>query len=154
MGEELKEMGKDFSDKNLYMQKDFKYLYACQICEPLIFISSNPNKSIQPFLSDFIICAIPTITFEEKRIRETLVNYAKDNNFEIQISNVESVVLEWVEIDGQKKPSLRAKYTYQNTNISPLSNRRALPTYPLFEKSGAKTFKEKLAFFFMYSSNF
>ena len=32
------------------------------------------------------------------------------------ISNVESVVLEWVEIDGQKKPSLRAKYTYQNTN--------------------------------------
>lgn len=32
------------------------------------------------------------------------------------ISNVESVVLEWVEIDGEKKPSLRAKYTYQNTN--------------------------------------
>lgn len=29
---------------------------------------------------------------------------------------VESVVLEWVEIDGEKKPSLRAKYSYKNTD--------------------------------------
>ena len=32
------------------------------------------------------------------------------------ISNVESVAFEWVEIEGEKKPSLRAKYCYENTN--------------------------------------
>ena len=32
------------------------------------------------------------------------------------ISNVESVAFEWVEIDGGKKPSLKAKYCYENTN--------------------------------------
>ncbi len=32
------------------------------------------------------------------------------------IENVESVALEWVEIDGEKKPSLKAKYCYENTN--------------------------------------
>lgn len=32
------------------------------------------------------------------------------------ISNVESVDFEWVEIEGEKKPSLRAKYCYENTD--------------------------------------
>ena len=32
------------------------------------------------------------------------------------IGTVENVVLKWVEIEGEKKPSLRAKYTYENTN--------------------------------------
>ena len=32
------------------------------------------------------------------------------------ISNVESVAFEWVEIDGEKRPSLKAKYCYENTN--------------------------------------
>ena len=33
-----------------------------------------------------------------------------------RISNVESVAFEWVEIEGEKKPSLRAKYCYENTD--------------------------------------
>lgn len=32
------------------------------------------------------------------------------------IESVESVAFEWIEIEGQKKPSLRAKYYYENTN--------------------------------------
>jgi len=32
------------------------------------------------------------------------------------IESVESVAFEWIEIEGQKKPSLRAKYYYENTD--------------------------------------
>ncbi len=90
VGEELKEMGKDFSDKNLYMQKDFVYIgdYSgfdaqCLYATPKSLLDKIAALDEKISTRDF--------TFEEKRIRETLVNYAKDNNFEIQISNVESV---------------------------------------------------------------
>jgi len=33
-----------------------------------------------------------------------------------RIASVESAIFEWVEIEGQKKPSLRAKDCYENTN--------------------------------------
>ena len=90
VGEELKEMGKEFVDEILYMQKDFVYIghfggfdNQCLYATPealLDKITSLDEKiSTRDFHSD------------EKRIRETLANYAKDNKFEIEIPDVESV---------------------------------------------------------------
>ena len=90
VGEELKEMGKSFVDERLYMQKDFVYigdhmgfdtqcLYATP--EALLYKIAALDEKIST--SDF--------SSDEKRIRETLANYAKDNKFKIEIPDVKSV---------------------------------------------------------------
>lgn len=90
IGEELKEMGKNVVDERLYMQKDFicisdfsgfytQYLYATPEAIADKIAALDEKISTRDF------------PFEEKRIRETLANYAKDNNFKIEIPNVESV---------------------------------------------------------------
>lgn len=90
IGEELKEMGEDPFNQRLYMQKDFVYIrdYSgfdakCLYATPKSLLDKIAILDEKISTRDF--------TFEEKRIRETLVNYAKENNLEIQIPNVESV---------------------------------------------------------------
>lgn len=90
VGEELKEMGKSFVGERLYMQKDFVYigdfngfdtqcLYATPEALSDKIAALDEKISTRDFPSD------------EKRIRETLANYAKDNKFKIEIPNVESI---------------------------------------------------------------
>lgn len=90
VGEELEEMGRSFVDERLYMQKDFVYigdfsgfdtqcLYATPEALADKIAALDEKISTRDFPSD------------EKRIRETLANYAKENKFKIEIPDVESV---------------------------------------------------------------
>lgn len=88
--EELHDMGKEHEMSNLYMQEDFVYvgnhdgfnghcIYATPEALSDKIAALDEKISTRDFPSD------------EKRIRETLANYAKDNKFKIEIPNVESI---------------------------------------------------------------
>jgi len=90
VGEELKEMGKSFVDERLYMQKDFVYIgdhmgfdTQCLYATPEALLDKIAALDEKISTSDF--------SSDEKRIRETLANYAKDNKFKIEIPDVKSV---------------------------------------------------------------
>lgn len=90
VGKELKEMGKKLVTKRLYMQKDFVYIHdfsgvdtQCLYATPEALSDKIASLDEKISTRDF--------SFVEKRIRETLVNYAKDNKFKIEIPDVESV---------------------------------------------------------------
>lgn len=90
VGEELKEMGKEFVDERLYMQKNFVYIgnfsgfdSQCLYATPEVLLDKIASLDEKISTKDF--------HSDEKRIRETLANYAKDNKFEIEIPDVESV---------------------------------------------------------------
>ena len=90
VGEELKDMTRGFVTERLYMQNDFVYIgdhngfngeciYATPeaIAQKIRIIDEKISSSDFPY--------------DEKRIREQLVQYAEDNNFKIQIPDIESV---------------------------------------------------------------
>ena len=90
VGEELKEMGKSFVDERLYMQKDFVYIgdhmgfdTQCLYATPEALLDKIAALDEKISTSDF--------SSDEKKIRETLANYAKDNKFKIEIPDVKSV---------------------------------------------------------------
>lgn len=90
VGEELKEMGNKFVSENLYIQKDFVYIgdydgfYSkCLYATPEVL--ADKIAALDEKISTRDFCT------DEKRIREELVRYAKDNKFKLQISDIESI---------------------------------------------------------------
>lgn len=88
--EELHDMGKDQETSNLYMQKDFVYVdnYIGHNGH-CIYATPEELSSKIAVLDDKI--ATKNFPYDEKKIRKHLEQYAKDNNFNIQIPSVESV---------------------------------------------------------------
>ena len=94
IGEELKEMGKSYTAEKLYMQRDFAYIGdrdgQCIYATP-----EGIEKKINALDNKLY-----GMGFDEKSAREKLVQYAKENNFDIQIQNAENVERQrrWEEI--------------------------------------------------------
>ena len=90
VGEELKDMGSNFVTERLYMQKDFGYIgdYSGANGECIYATPEAIAEKIE-VLDDKI--SSRDFSFEQRRIREQLVQYAKDNKFKIQIPDIESV---------------------------------------------------------------
>ena len=90
VGEELKDMGSNFVPERLYMQKDFGYIgdYGGANGECIYATPEAIAEKIE-ILDDKI--SSRDLPFDEKRIREQLVQYAKDNKLKIQIPDIESV---------------------------------------------------------------
>ncbi len=89
VGEELKDMGCSFVTERLYMQNDFGYIGDFTGYGECIYATPEAIAGKIEVLDDKISSS--NVFFEEKRIREQLVRYAKDNNFKIQIPDIESV---------------------------------------------------------------
>lgn len=89
-GEELKEMGQQFPDEQLYVKDDFVYLgdYSG--------FTSNVIYATQEALAENLAAldrkiASRDLNFENKNIRESLVKYANEQGFDMDIPSVESV---------------------------------------------------------------
>lgn len=88
--EELNDMGKEHEMSNLYMQEDFVYVGNHDgFNGHCIYATPEAIYEKIEILDNKI--STRDISFSEKRIREQLEQYAKNNNFKIQIPNVESV---------------------------------------------------------------
>lgn len=88
--EELHDMGKEHEMSNLYMQEDFVYVGNHDgFNGHCIYATPEAISEKIEVLDDKI--STRDFSFDEKRIRETLTNYAKDNKFKIEIPDVESV---------------------------------------------------------------
>ena len=119
VGEELKDMGKAYVTEKLYMQKDFVYIgdetgfngeciYATQ--EAIIKKIGALDDTISRVNS----------SYREKRIREQLVQYAKDNNLKIQTPDIESV-------ENEKQRQLD-RFSFRDSGLGPFD--RMLPNDP------------------------
>lgn len=89
-GEELKEMGQQLPDEQLYVKDDFVYLgdYSG--------FTSNVIYATQEALAENLAAldrkiASRDLNFEDKNIRESLVKYANEQGFDMDIPSVESV---------------------------------------------------------------
>lgn len=89
-GEELKEMGQQFPDEQLYVKDDFVYLgdYSG--------FTSNVIYATQEALAENLAAldrkiASRDLNFEDKNVRESLVKYANEQGFDMDIPSVESV---------------------------------------------------------------
>lgn len=89
-GEELKEMGHRFPDEQLYVKDEFVYLgdYSG--------FTSNVIYATQESLAENLAAidrniASRDINFEDKNVRESLVKYANEQGFDMDIPSVESV---------------------------------------------------------------
>ena len=89
-GEELKEMGHQFPEEQLYVKEDFVYLgdYSG--------FTSNVIYATQEVLTENLAAldkkiASSNYNFDNKRIREGLVKYAEEQGFDMDIPSVESI---------------------------------------------------------------
>ena len=90
VGEELREMGNNLVMEYLYMQDDFTYIGGFDGYRGQCVYATPEALQEKISMLDEKISA-RDLNFDEKRMREQLVKYAKDNNFEIEIPDVESV---------------------------------------------------------------
>lgn len=88
--EELHDMGKEHVMSDLYMQEDFVYVGDNDgFNGHCIYATPEAISEKIEVLDDKI--SNRDFSFDEKKIREQLEQYAKNNNFKIQIPNIESV---------------------------------------------------------------
>lgn len=90
VGEELKDMGRSFVTERLYMQNDFGYIGDIGGFNGQC-IYATPEAIAEKIEALDEKISSREFSFDEKEIREQLVQYAKDNKFKIQIPDVESV---------------------------------------------------------------
>lgn len=89
-GEELKEMGQQYTDEQLYVKDDFVYLGDFSgFTSNVIYATPEALRNNLEALDDRI--ASRDLNFEEKKVREGLVKYAKEHEFDIDIPSVESI---------------------------------------------------------------
>ena len=120
VGEELRDMGKGFVTERLYMQNDFGYIGDFSgFNGQCIYATPEAIAEKIEILDDKI--ASRDFSFDEKRIREQLVQYAKDNNFDIQIPDVATV--------EQKRKQEQDVFSFRGGGLS-FINRDMLPDDP------------------------
>ncbi len=88
--EELKEMGQQYTDEQLYVKDDFVYLGDFSgATSNVIYATSEALRENLEALDSRI--ASRDLNFEDKNVRKGLVKYAKEHEFDIYIPSVESV---------------------------------------------------------------
>lgn len=89
-GEELNEMGYPFPDEQLYVKDDFIYIGDFLGANAnVIYATKSALKENLAYIDKKI--ASNDLNFEEKNIRESLVKYANEQGFNIDIPSVESI---------------------------------------------------------------
>lgn len=89
-GEELKEMGHQFTNKQLYVKEDFVYLGDFMgSTSKVIYATPEALRENLEVLDSRI--ASRDLNFEDKSVREGLVKYAEEHEFDMDIPSVESV---------------------------------------------------------------
>ena len=89
-GQELKEMGHQHSNEQLYVKDDFVYLgdFLGYISNVIYATPEGLRENLDTLDSRI---ASTDLNFEDKRVREGLVKYAEEHQFDIYIPSVESV---------------------------------------------------------------
>ena len=88
--EELKEMGQQYTDEQLYVKDDFVYLGDFSgATSNVIYATPEALRENLEALDSRI--ASRDLNFEDKNVRKGLVKYAKEHEFDIYIPSVESV---------------------------------------------------------------
>lgn len=89
-GEELKEMGQQFTNEHLYVKENFVYLGDFMgSTSKVIYATPEALRENLEALDSRI--ASRAFNFEDKSIREALIKYAEEHEFDIDIPSVESV---------------------------------------------------------------
>lgn len=89
-GEELKEMGQQFTDEQLYVKENFVYLGDFTgSTSKVIYATPEALRENLEALDSRI--ASRDLDFGDKSIREGLIKYAEEHEFDIDIPSVESV---------------------------------------------------------------
>ena len=89
-GEELKEMGQQFTDEQLYVKENFVYLGDFMgSTSKVIYATPEALRENLEALDSRI--ASRDLNFEDKSIRKGLIKYAEEHEFDIDIPSVESV---------------------------------------------------------------
>lgn len=89
-GEELKEMGHQFTEEQLYVKDDFVYLGDFSgFTSNVIYATPEALRENLEALDSRI--ASRDLNFEDKNVREGLVKYAEEHEFKMDIPSVESV---------------------------------------------------------------
>ena len=90
IGEELDDMGQQYNTDDLYVQKDF--IYVGKMAGSGKCIYATPESILDKIKTLDNKIANSKFTYDEERIRAELEEYAKNNNLEIEIPSVESVL--------------------------------------------------------------
>ncbi len=117
VGEELKDMGNSFVTERLYMQNDFGYIgdYSGFI----IYATPEAIAEKIKILDDKILSK--DFSNDEKRIRKQLVQYAKDNKFDIPIPDIKSI--------ENKRQRQQDRFTFRSSELD-FFDRDMLPDDP------------------------
>lgn len=124
VGEELKDMGRSFVTERLYMQNDFGYIGDYSGFNGQCIYATPETIAQQIEVLDEKI-ATRDFPFDEKRIREQLVQYAKDNQFKIQIPDIESV--------ENRRKSQQYRFSFRGNGLGSF-DRDMLPDDPTARK--------------------
>ncbi len=124
VGEELKDMGRSFVTERLYMQNDFGYIGDYSGFNGQCIYATPEAIAQQIEVLDEKI-ATRDFSFDEKRIREQLVQYAKDNQFKIQIPDIESV--------ENRRKSQQDRFSFRGNGLG-FFDRDMLPDDPTARK--------------------
>lgn len=121
-GEELKEMGHQFTDEHLYVKDDFVYLGDFSgFTSNVIYATPEALRKNLEALDSRI--ASRDLNFEDKSVREGLVKYAEKHEFDMDIPSVESVEnrgkLEREEMGSFRGGFLGANFEMFGTEILP-----------------------------------
>lgn len=124
VGEEIKDMGRSFVTERLYMQNDFGYIGDYSGFNGQCIYATPEAIAQQIEVLDEKI-ATRDFSFNEKKIREQLVQYAKDNQFKIQIPDIESV--------ENRRKSQQDRFSFRGNGLG-FFDRDMLPDDPTARK--------------------
>ena len=109
--DELEEMGKIYVSEDLYVQNDFIYMGDITgINSKCLYATPESLKYRISNLDEKIISDMSNFNKDKLRIRKELERYAKDNNFDIEIPNIESV--------ERKRRQENERFTFRGTETS------------------------------------
>lgn len=104
VGEEIKVMEKKFVDGTLYMQRDFVYI-GNSLRNYSQCLYATPEAIVDKIEALDEKIATRETSFNEKKIRKELVNYAKRNRFKIEIPDIKNI-----ENKGETKETRKKLY--------------------------------------------